>query len=236
MKNKPYQILPEFPKTPHLPYNPNVDPDDIVAESHEVSSVFTGTINIEEKIDGASVGMTILDGNPLIRNRDRILSKGCTKNTAAKKQFSNIWNWFYKNKKRFEALAKKGPFSIFGEWCWAQHGIIYNQLPDWFIAYDVYNYEQSKFVAPCIAREMLQDLEFVTPTLIFQGRFNDGYDQLTEWAERKSSFSDSQAEGIYIKTSDEKWVLQRFKMVRSGFERGKFWNPKQLKKNQIFSS
>lgn len=229
------RLLPAFPRTPHLPYKPNLEEDDLVAEESEVGSVFTLPVSIEEKIDGASVGMTLMEGNPIIRNRDHILRKGYVKETAAKKQFASIFNWFYENKEKFEHIAGLGPLSVYGEWCVAQHGIRYDILPDWFIAYDVYNYEHDKFVKPPLARQWLEEAGFSLPRLIFQGEFKDGYDELSAWANEKSFFcaTEVKAEGIYLKNYDSEWITHRFKMVRPGFARGQWWNPKAVTKNKL---
>lgn len=135
---KEKRVLPAFPRTPHLPYKPNAGDGDIVATSAELLAIEDLLWTVEEKIDGASVGMALWEDEPLIRNRDHILRKGYVKETAAKKQFASIWGWFYNHKKAFEHINKLGPYSVYGEWCVAQHGIAYTKLPDWFIAYDLY--------------------------------------------------------------------------------------------------
>lgn len=225
-------MLPPFPRTPHLPHNPNLEPNDLIASNHEAGSVFTQLVNIEEKVDGASVGVMLFDDEPVIRNRDHILRKGYVKDTAAKKQFASIWNWFYKNKKSFEQLNEEGPYAVYGEWCLAQHGIFYNRLPDWFIAYDVYDYEQNRFVSPIQARSLLSKVGFSTPKLLFQGEYKDGYDELAAWANDQSEYGDATREGIYLKVYDDRWAIKRFKMVSPKFERGKYWSHDKLTKNK----
>ena len=37
----------------------------------------------------------------------------------------------------FEILSEK--FILFGEWCYAQHSIFYDRLPDWFLGFDIYD-------------------------------------------------------------------------------------------------
>lgn len=124
------ELLPQFPRTAHLPHKPNTDKLDKVAREKEAAVVFAEYINVEEKIDGSSCGMTIQDGNPVVRNRDHILRKGFhKKGSAAKEQFGPVWNWFYAHKGCFEKLAALGPFSVYGEWCLARHGIAYTSLP-----------------------------------------------------------------------------------------------------------
>lgn len=227
-------ILPSFPRTAHLPYKPNTDKTDCVATAAEVGVVFTNTVAIEEKIDGSSVGMTWHNGHPLIRNRDHILNKGYVKQTAAKKQFASVWTWFYENENKFKSLSDIGPYSVYGEWCVAQHGIPYLNLPDWFIAYDIYNYEKDYFLSPPNARELLCSLGFKMPQLHLMGHFDGGYEELEQFANGISPYAlGHKVEGIYLKVYDEKQITHRFKMVREDFVRGAFWDPKTLNKNQV---
>lgn len=224
-------ILPSFPITAHLPYKPNTDPTDTITTSAEAGVVFTSNVSIEEKIDGASLGIKWHDGHPLIRNRDHILRKGYTKATAAKQQFASVWTWFYENEEKFKALSEMGPYCVYGEWCVAQHGIHYTKLPDWFIAYDVYNHEKDFFVSPPTARQWLTELGFNLPTLYSSGPYHGGYEELEQFANSISTFAESKAEGIYLKVYDDERITHRFKMVREDFVRGAFWNPKVLNKN-----
>lgn len=224
-------ILPAFSRTPHLPYQPNATDDDPVAETSEATGVFTDPVNVEEKLDGASVGMTLYEEHPLIRNRDHILRKGFMKETAAKQQFRPIWNWFYENKHKFEAILEFGPYSVYGEWCLAKHGIDYSDLPDWFIAYDLYNFEKKIWVSPPQARAWLEEAGFTLPKLFHQGVFDGGYEELSAWASGPASWSSELTEGIYLKVYDKNEVVRRFKMVRPGFTRGIYWNPDTITKN-----
>ena len=224
-------MLPAFPKTAHLPYKPNSDRTDSVATESEAGIIFTHPINIEEKIDCASMGVVWKDGNPIVRNRDHILRKGFVKETAAKKQFASVWNWVYEKKEKFIQLSEMGSYSVYGEWCVAQHGIHYTGLPDWFIAYDIYDYEKNVFLSPPIARKMLSDLGFHIPHLFHQGIYDGDYESLEVLANKVSTLSTSKVEGIYIKVYDSGVITNRFKMVREDFKRGALWNPKVLQKN-----
>lgn len=227
-------VLPSFPKTPHLPHKPNTDKLDKVATEAEAGVVWTHTINIEEKIDCSSCGMTIHDGEPLIRSRDHILRKGYHKaGSAAKMQFASVWGWWYENKDKFVALAAIGPYSVFGEWCVAQHGIHYTRLPDWFIAYDIYDYAQDYWLAPPLARKTLQKLGFMVPSIYWQGQYGGDYSTLESYANADSPWADSKVEGIYVKVYDDMKITHRFKMVREDFVRGALWNPKEFKKNEM---
>jgi hypothetical protein len=131
---------------------------------------------------------------------------------------------------KFDALNEQGPFGVFGEWMIAQHGLKYNNLPSWFIAFDLYNYETSNFVASQIARPILIDAGFsVVPQLHF-GKLNS-FEELEELANEPSLFTDNKREGIYIKVSDDKWITNRYKMIREGFVQGGLWDTKKINKN-----
>ena len=80
--------LPTYPRTPHIPYLPNISAGDIVGTEKEVSFLFNSpNLVIEEKIDGSnSAAMLCEDGNVIIRNRDHILNKGYLKATPSKIQ------------------------------------------------------------------------------------------------------------------------------------------------------
>lgn len=224
------RILPSYPRTPHLPHKPNASGDDLVAPESEATVLFGAHICVEEKIDGASVGVAVLDGHPVVRNRDHILRKGYVKNTAAKKQFASLWNWFYDHQDQIESLV---PYSIYGEWLVAQHGIYYSRLPDWFVPYDLYDPEVGQFLSPVKARELLTQAGFAIPVLRFLGIFEGSYTDLETWANSPAAWADEKAEGIYIKVCGEEYVTHRFKMVREDFQRGALWNPKQLTRNKV---
>jgi hypothetical protein len=170
---------------------------------------------VQEKVDGANSGMALVNGEPIIRNREHILRKGFMKDTPAKKQFASIWGWFYDHRENFETLNDLlGPVSVYGEWMIQIHGMVYDSLPDWFLAYDVYDYEAEKFLDPQLAMDALQKSGFsVVPTLKIGV---SSYEELETLANDNSPFAAIPREGVYVKVSDGKWQVDRFKMVRQG--------------------
>src|SRR5436190_1852834 len=34
---------------------------------------------------------------------------------------------------------------LFGEWCYAEHSVAYDALPDWFLVFDVYDRQEARF-------------------------------------------------------------------------------------------
>jgi atypical dual specificity phosphatase len=227
------KILPEFPRTPHIPHKVNGDDSDLITGHEEFFEAMKSRACIEEKIDGASCGMALFEDHPLIRNRDHILRKGYfKKGSAAKEQFGSVFSWFYEHKGQFLKLKECGPYSVYGEWCVARHGIFYNRLPQWFIAYDIYDHDQKVWLQSDLTRAVLTVCGFSMPHLFESGYcFRTTYDQLELWANEQSRWSLEKGEGIYVKIYDDKQVTARYKMVRESFVRGAYWNPKVVTKN-----
>lgn len=100
-----------------------------------------------------------------------------------------------------------------------QHGMSYDSLPDWFIAYDIYDWEESKYIDPEKADVFLAECGFARLPIIHKGKVD--YQTLETLANEKSLFdSQQQREGVIVKVSDGEFITTKFKMVRQGFEQG----------------
>lgn len=230
---KHYQeILPEYPRTPHLPYNQNMVKGDILGDT-SLDFLFSGKnkLIIEEKIDGSSVRICYYDDNFIVGNRDHILKKGFLKNTPAKLQFRPLWNWAYQNKDKFLSLNKEFGYSVglYGEWLWAIHGIIYNKLPSYFIALDIFDPAAGKFVATLKSRTILGRIGFTCPPLIKIGLILS-LKELDDWCNETSTWGEEKREGLYFKISDKNYLVERYKMVRQEYKQGYRWNEKELQR------
>lgn len=233
------KILPDYPRTHHLPYEPNAQRLDLIATEKECEVIFNSdNVEATEKCDGANCGCCFYEGHPIMRNRNHFLQKGKTghlSKTPAKLQFSSIYNWFYSNIDKFEKLNSLMGFeaSVYGEWLVALHGLKYDKLPDYFMAYDIYDWQHGKFICPKIAREMLELSGFNVVPLLHYGKIPN-WKFLGKFCEELSPFSTTDLrEGVYIKVSDGKYITHRFKMVRRGFIQGGHWNDRVLTKNKL---
>lgn len=231
-------MLPEYPATLHLPWKPNTNGDRIASNS-EARIIFESPhVTVSEKVDGANCGMCLFDGNPIIRSRTKFIGKGRVTGKAnpSLAQFSSVYSWFYKNKDKFEALnADLGDVSVYGEWMVQQHGMVYNYLPDWFIAFDVYDWGIGRYIDPKTATKALLDAGFVVPPMfpVEPGKLTK-YEQLEELVNGVTSpFSGHEKpEGLYVKVSDGKYVTGRFKMVREGFRQGSLLG-EEIRRNKV---
>jgi ATP-dependent RNA circularization protein (DNA/RNA ligase family) len=230
------EIIPDFPRTRHLPHKANTSKGDSVATEAECKEVFKNELSVvEEKIDGANTGMCLYQGNPIIRNRNHILNKAfIQRRTAAKMQFASIFNWFYDNMEKFEALNDILGFeaAVYGEWMYAVHGIKYTKLPEVWIPYDIYDWQAQKFVCTQVVRESLEKAGFWTTPLLHKGVIKN-WEQLEALCNEQSAWSGDPREGIYLKINNDKWVTDRFKMVRHGFLQGSLWSDDKITRNIV---
>lgn len=231
------EIIPDYPRTRHLPWNPNAQREDLVATKAESKIIFTSSrMVVEEKIDGANCGMCVYDDHPLIRNRNSFIHKGNNKvRTPAKMQFASIFNWFYENIDKFKVLNNSLGYevSIYGEWLYALHGIKYDQLPSYFVAFDVYDFNKRIFLDPLFARSHLNNAGFNVVPLLHEGPVED-WTQLEELCQKPSLFSTTDTrEGVYVKIGNGKELTHRFKMVRPDFVQGCNWSKTSITKNKV---
>lgn len=225
-------ISPDYPRIPHLDKSiSNMTHDDIQLES---GIQFPLTCWVQEKVDGANMGVSWTSG-PVLRNRNNILKKGyIKKETPAKLQFRPAWNWVHDHGKDIRNISEicMSPVTIYGEWLLAKHSIEYNKLPDWFLAYDIYSVEDDKFLSPDIVEELLSktNIKYIKSHKV---TFNS-IKEIVEWAEKPSEYRNGVREGIVIKTSNGRFVDKTFKVVNRFFERRENFND-ELVKNKILS-
>lgn len=131
----------KFPHTPHLLWLGSGDPraDKILSRTDAIEFLEEPVV-VEEKIDGANLGIS-LDSNGVVRAQNR----GNYINRAhCHPQWNALWPWLAAHETLFAELL--GPeLILFGEWCYARHSIAYNALPDWFLAFDVFDKGQDIF-------------------------------------------------------------------------------------------
>ena len=234
------KLLPDFPRIFHLPYKPNAQRTDLIASEKDVQVIFDNdNVEVTEKVDGANSGVIFYDGNPIIRNRNHFLAKGKTGHLRgpAKMQFAPIYNWCYENRDKFETLNNILGFevSIYGEWLLALHGIKYDKLPCYFIPYDLYDSESNQFLSTKIATKSLKEAGFDTTPVLHEGRLPN-WEIFDTFCSEKSIFSSTDIrEGVVVKISNDRYLTNRFKMVRQGFIQGCHWNERALTKNKLIN-
>lgn len=222
----------KFPHTPHLAWlGPGSPRADKVLSPDEAQQFLSGPIVVEEKVDGANIGIYFdATGTMQVKNRGTVLQPGCHP------QFQALWPWLAQ---RHESLhdALKGNLILFGEWCFAVHSVRYRGLPDYFIGFDIYDRRERKFWSATRRNEWARPLDIFTAQAIDTGEYTLR-DLESLLLPLHSHFGDQLAEGLYLRKDKGDWLQDRAKLVRSEFLQsiGEHWSAHMLEKNLLKKS
>lgn len=218
-----------FPHTPHLTWLAAGQPrDDKVLTPPEQADFLSSEIIIEEKADGANLGISISPAGEL-----RLQNRGHYLEAPYSGQFSRLGSWLTaKEDQLFDALA--GGLILYGEWCQAVHSMDYDALPDFFLGFDVYDRQSGRFWSTRRRDALLTQLglhpihrvacETTTlPALV---------ERLTQSA---SHYRAGHPEGFYLRRENPEWLEQRAKLVRPDFTQAidEHWSRRGIVANRL---
>jgi ATP-dependent RNA circularization protein (DNA/RNA ligase family) len=218
-----------FPHTPHVAWlGPGEPRDDKLLSATESRQLLSGPLHVEEKLDGANVGLSVgVDGRLRAQNRGQYLEPPYSG------QFSRLAGWLAMR----EAALIQGlgdGLILFGEWCAAQHSTGYDGLPDWFLAFDVYQLDAGRFWSVERRDALCADLGLaVVPSL---GRGHTSLKALSTLVMTRSScFGPGPVEGIITRRDNGDWLMERAKLVRPGFAQAidTHWRHRSLSWNRL---
>ncbi len=199
----------KFPSTPHLTIIDSVDVrSDKVLSGSESDEFLRHDLVVEEKVDGANLGISFdTKGNVRAQNRGAYL------HIPSSGQWKKLGEWLTP---RTEVLLENlmDRYVLFGEWCYAQHSVFYDQLMDWFLGFDIYDKQTGYFLSSDRRNKFFQKAQIIPVPTIARGRFT-----LTELKKllSHSKLSDQPAEGLYLRLDKGSWLAQRAKLVRPAF-------------------
>ncbi len=199
-----------FPHTPHLAWLGKGQPrDDKVLAPHEAFTLLAGEVVIEEKIDGANVGLSVSpDGEIVAQNRGGYLTR-----SHAHEQFRPLWPWLDRHRDvLFDTLGES--LVLFGEWCYACHSVAYDRLPDWFLCFDVYDRTLERFWSADRRNDLLARVGLESTPKVASGRFTV---QGLEGLMGKSLAGTGDMEGLVIRSEAKGFVKARAKLVAAKF-------------------
>lgn len=219
-----------FPRTPHLVWLGSGRPrDDKVLSAQEADDLLAHDVVIEEKLDGANIGLSVdLDGTLRVQNRGSFLAW-----ESLHPQFKPLPRWLGEHRQALAAGLRPG-LILFGEWCYAKHSIYYTKLPDWFVAFDVYDLDASEFWFSPQRDVLVRSLGLALVPRLTAGRYNvQSIVQLLG----PSQFADGQAEGLYVRWDDRKRLRGRAKVVRAEFTQaiGEHWSRAVIQPNKLIA-
>lgn len=217
-----------FPRTPHLLWLGSGRPrDDKVLSCVDAEEVLSHAVVVEEKLDGANLGISVGSDQVLrVQNRGAYLSLD-----SAHPQFKPLRQWLSARRQPLiDALTPE--LILFGEWCYAKHSIHYTRLPDWFVAFDVYDRAAERFWSVERRDAFVLELGLTAVPRLAQGKFDvEGVTRLLG----PSRFADEPAEGLYVRWDRGDYLEQRAKLVRAEFTQaiGAHWTRAPIQPNQL---
>lgn len=218
-----------FPHTPHIAWLGEGQPrDDKVLAPREAKALLSGTVVVEEKLDGANLGISLgPDGDLRTQNRGQYLMEPYVG------QFSRLTAWLAQHR---WTLTEKlhSDWILFGEWCAAKHSLNYEFLPDWFMVFDVYDRKERRFWSSARRNALATGLGLATVHALFKGRAS--WSELEHLLQSSTSrYRSGPPEGLVIRRDTEQWCECRAKLVRPEFTQtiGEHWRSRTIEWNRV---
>lgn len=196
----------------------------------EVKILLDGHTVFEEKVDGGVVGIAWNGDMHLAIGKHSMIPYDDNS-----KKFYGLNSWIYTNYEKIQKIPLG--WIIFGEWLRSSHQIFYGELPDYFVAFDIW--DGHRYLDLPSRSEMLHKLGFAEVPFIYSGDNLDIEDVLCIAdglsISNKSGFSSSETfEGIVIKNYDKQLYG---KYVRREFMESieKHWLELPLVENKLIS-
>ncbi len=217
-----------FPHTPHLAWLGEGSPrDDKVLSPNEVAALLAGDVVVEEKLDGANVGLSLAsDGRLRAQNRGQYLAE------PHAGQFARLPAWLAQHGEGLRSVLKPNLIA-FGEWCAARHSLDYAALPDWFLLFDVYDRAAGRFWSSTRCNDLAQAAGLATVPQVLQGKTTiTALKQLV--ATKPSQYREGPLEGVVIRRESAEWCETRAKLVRPDFTQAidTHWRKRALEWNR----
>ena len=222
----------KFPRTPHLLNLGAASSDDILTT---VPTDVKGYVTITEKVDGANMGFSLSsDGSEIVvQNRSHYV------NSSSHEQFKKLGAWVDQHREELFQILKRDDFFpqryiLFGEWLYATHSIAYTDLPDRFMAYDLYDRSTDTFLDRKGLAALLSTTSIQVVPVIYEGESVPSELDLRKMVQAQSKFYNGRLEGVYVKMEEGGIVKFRGKVVRSDFIAGnEHWTKANLQVNGL---
>jgi hypothetical protein len=220
-----------FPHTPHLAWLGEGAPrDDKVLLPNEVAALLAGDVVVEEKLDGANVGLSLApDGSLRAQNRGQYLAE------PHAGQFARLPAWLAQHGEGLRAVLTTN-LILFGEWCAARHSLDYAALPDWFLLFDVYDRTAGWFWSTPRRDELANSADLVTVPTVTHGKTTlAALKQLV--TTKQSHYRQGPLEGAVIRRESADWCDARAKLVRPDFTQSidTHWRKRAIEWNRIIN-
>jgi hypothetical protein len=228
----------KYPRTPHIVGSGLQQGDEDLA-TVPFDALAGRHLIVTEKVDGANCGLRFTaDGDLLLQSRGHYLTGG-----ERERQFDRFKAWV--NRYAAELLdVLEDRYILYGEWLYAKHTVFYTRLPHYFLAFDLYDTREERFLTTFERRVLLATAPFVVSVPVLHAGAVSSLSALlsllgqspfigSDWEERlrgacthrgldpdlamRQTDPSMLMEGLYVRAEDEQGVVGRYKYVRPGF-------------------
>lgn len=218
----------KFPSTPYLiaPKHVPLRSDKVMNESERVSFL-SHKLTVEEKIDGANLGISFdHQGNIKLQNRGNYLV------APYLGQWKKLSEWLVPRENTLFELVGED-LILFGEWCYAQHSVKYTKLPNWFLGFDIFDKNSQLFWSVKKRDTAFEKYNIIAVPKIAHKIFT--LSELQQLLLGKSAYSNEKREGIYLRIDKDECLDERAKMVHAEFVQNiqEHWSSQQIKPNKL---
>lgn len=227
----------KYPRTKHI-QGSRLQVQDEDLDTVAFTEIAGRHLVIEEKMDGANSAISFDENaNLLLQSRGHYLSGG-----AREKHFHLFKQWAATHSQSLLKILGKR-FICYGEWLYAKHTIFYDQLPHYFLEFDIFDRENKIFLDTKTRQSLLQGSVVSSVSVLFSGcqkslkemsrllgdssfiskNHKDLLSQqakklgISEELARKESDPTGLMEGLYIKVEEDGVVKERYKFIRKSF-------------------
>ena len=228
----------KYPRTPHLQGSGLAQGDKETVPYAQLTGRF---IVVEEKLDGANVGISFEQGGLHVQSRGHYLN--LEQSGGRERQFNYLKLWAKTHETTLHSVLGDR-YVLYGEWLYAKHSVFYDALPHWLCEFDVYDREDACFLDTAARMALLQAAPIVSVPVLYQGTAPKSLkglqalvqNSLAKTSAWKNRFTEAcqraqldealcwqqtdhadVSEGLYIKVEESGQVVARYKWVRPGF-------------------
>jgi len=219
----------KYPRTPHVTGS-RLQPGDDDLPLIALDALDALPIVVEEKLDGSNSGISFdpHDGSLLLQSRGHVLTGG-----PRERQFDLFKRWANRHAEWLrDTLGAK--YVMYGEWLYARHTIYYDELPHYFLEFDLLDRENGQFLSTARRRKILSGGPVVSVPVLAEGRGVRWNHLIT----RSTCSSQETMEGLYLKHEEDGVVRGRYKFVRPSFlqaveDSGEHWMDRPIEPNRL---
>ncbi len=227
----------KYPRTPHL-RGSRLQAGDEDLSQIPFSEIKGRHIVIEEKVDGANSAISFGEnGELLLQSRGHYLTGG-----YRERHYDLMKQWAVSHKDSFFAVLGQR-YIMYGEWLYAKHSVYYDDLPSYFLEFDILDRETGLFLDTPSRGKLTSRIAVSSVPVLAEGVFvsekevlkylghsrfiseqhmenlrkyclENGHD-----AELRCGETDPTGlmEGLYIKIEEDGYVKSRLKYIRASF-------------------